>query len=73
MKVEALCISDEKGTAKRPVQEARFVAGHGIEGDAHAGETHQAETNYSVHFLVPLDVEIIKGAVDFDLSSIPKG
>jgi len=41
MKVEALCVSSEKGTAKRPVEEARFVAGHGIEGDAHAGDWHR--------------------------------
>ena len=37
-RVKALCIGPKKGEPKRPVPEARFRAGHGIEGDAHAGE-----------------------------------
>jgi molybdenum cofactor synthesis domain-containing protein len=40
-RIEAICISDQKGETKRPVQEARFRADHGIEGDAHAGTWHR--------------------------------
>jgi TatD DNase family protein len=36
-KVLAVCISPERGTAKRNVGRAEFVAGYGIQGDAHAG------------------------------------
>jgi molybdenum cofactor synthesis domain-containing protein len=40
-KVLAVCTSPEKGTAKRNVETAEFVAGHGIAGDAHAGPWHR--------------------------------
>jgi len=39
--IEAICISTEKGTVKTPVKEAEFVKGHGIKGDAHAGNWHR--------------------------------
>ncbi|MDR0387012.1 MAG: MOSC domain-containing protein [Treponema sp.] len=35
--VLAVCTSREKGTVKRNVGRAEFVAGYGINGDAHAG------------------------------------
>jgi molybdenum cofactor synthesis domain-containing protein len=40
-RITAICISKEKGEAKRPVGRAMFLAGHGIEGDAHAGSWHR--------------------------------
>jgi len=40
-RVEAICVSQEKGTAKRPVEQATFVVDYGIQGDAHAGEWHR--------------------------------
>jgi molybdenum cofactor synthesis domain-containing protein len=40
-KVLAVCTSPEKGTAKRNVGRAEFVAGRGIAGDAHAGGWHR--------------------------------
>jgi len=40
-RVEALCTSAAKGDRKRPVASAAFRAGHGIEGDAHAGPWHR--------------------------------
>ena len=40
-KVVAVCTSPEKGTAKRVVERAEFIAGHGIAGDAHAGPWHR--------------------------------
>ena len=39
--VDAICTSAEKGERKTPLPEARFVAGHGIQNDAHAGLWHR--------------------------------
>ncbi len=41
MRTESICTSETKGGPKRPVERAVFVAGHGIEGDAHAGDWHR--------------------------------
>lgn len=41
MRIEAICVSESKGEPKRAVERANFVAGHGIEGDAHAGAWHR--------------------------------
>ena len=35
--VRAVCVSDEKGTAKQDVGRAELVEQHGLKGDAHAG------------------------------------
>ncbi len=40
-KITAICISEKRGTAKHPADSAVFTAGHGIEGDAHAGNWHR--------------------------------
>ncbi|MHB8903278.1 MAG: MOSC domain-containing protein, partial [Thermoguttaceae bacterium] len=40
-RVDAICTSAQKGVRKSPVASARFLAGHGIEGDAHAGPWHR--------------------------------
>lgn len=40
-RLEAICISSEKGTVKSVVPAARLEAGHGIVGDAHAGAWHR--------------------------------
>lgn len=40
-KVVAVCVSSERGTQKQNVGSGRFVAGWGIEGDAHAGRWHR--------------------------------
>ena len=39
--VKAVCISLKRGTPKRPVGKGVFIAGYGIEGDAHAGNWHR--------------------------------
>lgn len=39
--ITAVCISERKGTAKRPVDSARLVENHGLEHDAHAGNWHR--------------------------------
>lgn len=41
MKIATISISDEKGVKKDNVRSAQLKAGHGIEGDAHAGEWHR--------------------------------
>lgn len=40
-KILAVCMSAEKGTAKRAVPSGSLRAGHGLEGDAHAGPWHR--------------------------------
>ena len=37
----AVCASAQKGTAKAEVPSALLVAGHGLQGDAHAGDWHR--------------------------------
>lgn len=39
--VLAVCVSDVRGVQKHPVPEAELRAGHGIVGDAHAGDWHR--------------------------------
>lgn len=39
--VVAVCISEEKGTAKHPVEHVELRMKHGIVGDAHAGDWHR--------------------------------
>ena len=39
--VVAVCISENKGERKRPVDEVRVRENHGIVGDAHAGDWHR--------------------------------
>ncbi|MDR1100724.1 MAG: MOSC domain-containing protein [Treponema sp.] len=39
--VRAICRSAEKGTAKYAISEGEFIPGHGLRGDAHAGNWHR--------------------------------
>ena len=39
--IRGICISTEKGTAKRPVPAAELVENWGLRGDAHAGRWHR--------------------------------
>ena len=39
--VRSVCISERKGTQKEPVSSITLIPGHGIEGDAHAGNWHR--------------------------------
>ncbi len=41
MKIVSIALSRHKGTRKEVVEEARLVEGHGLEGDAHAGDWHR--------------------------------
>ena len=40
-KIEALCISEARGTVKHAVPEVKLVKDYGIEGDSHAGHWHR--------------------------------
>jgi MOSC domain-containing protein YiiM len=40
-RVEAVCISENKGERKKPVASVAVRVNHGIVGDAHAGEWHR--------------------------------
>jgi MOSC domain-containing protein YiiM len=40
-RIKAICISERRGTQKKPLQEAIFKENFGIEGDAHAGNWHR--------------------------------
>ena len=39
--VLAVCISEVRGISKHPVECVHLIPGHGIEGDAHAGNWHR--------------------------------
>lgn len=53
--VEALCVSETRGQRKRAVSSAKVCAGHGIEGDAHAGPWHR-----QVSILSQEDIEAVR-------------
>ena len=40
-KIEAICISRQKGVVKEPIPKGNFIENYGIEGDAHAGKWHR--------------------------------
>jgi molybdenum cofactor synthesis domain-containing protein len=63
-KIEAICISTQKGEKKRPRQSARFIANHGIEGDAHAGPWHR-----QISLLASEDIDAVRRADLPDLQS----
>jgi len=58
-KVIAVCISEKKGTAKRDIGQGEFIAGHGLKGDAHAGDWHR---QVSLLSLEKIDAFRAKGA-----------
>ena len=39
--IKAVCLSEAKGTEKRPVAAVTLIANHGLLGDAHAGNWHR--------------------------------
>lgn len=61
--LQAICVSEERGVRKRPVQRARFIAGRGIEGDTHAGDWHRQVSLLSREDIdtIRLDIEIGPG------------
>ena len=59
--VVAVCVSDKKGVQKRPVSEIELRVGHGVVGDAHAGNWHR-----QVSLLAEESVDELRG-LGFDL------
>ncbi len=54
-KIESLCISENKGERKHPVESVQLRAEHGIEGDGHAGDWHR-----QVSLLSAEDIETLR-------------
>ena len=54
-KIEAVNVSEKKGVQKKPVETVECVAGHGIKGDAHAGNWHR-----QISFLAGEAVDIMR-------------
>ncbi len=81
--VEAVCISENKGERKTPVQSVELREKHGIVGDAHAGEWHRQVSllaTESIEKMRALGLDVTAG--DFaenittsgiDLVSLPVG
>lgn len=82
-RVVAVCISEKKGTVKHPVPEIDLRVGHGIEGDAHAGDWHRQVSLLAAESIEPLNrrcAHIPAGAFaenilteGIDLKSLPVG
>ncbi|MBQ9189178.1 MAG: MOSC domain-containing protein [Clostridia bacterium] len=53
-KVKAVCISERKGTVKHPVAALAVRVGHGIDGDAHAGNWHRQISLLADESVVPM-------------------
>lgn len=39
--VKAVCISEEKGTVKKPIEKGKLIENFGLESDSHAGKWHR--------------------------------
>ncbi|MDR2803585.1 MAG: MOSC domain-containing protein [Treponema sp.] len=62
-KIRAICISEKKGTQKYMVEEAEFVEGHGILGDAHAGNWHRQVSLLSFEKIEAFRVRALENAL----------
>ena len=82
-KILAICISEKKGTQKKPIESARLVEEWGIEGDDHVGKWHRQVSMLSFEKIEAFrekgaDVDfgafgenlVVEG---FDLSKVPVG
>ena len=56
MKIISIALSRKKGTRKKPVDQAKLLKNHGLEGDAHAGGWHR-----QVSFLSSESIERVRG------------
>lgn len=61
-KIAAICISEIRGIQKHEIPVAYLRAGHGIEGDAHAGSWHRQVSLLSVDSVAKLQEKL-----DFEL------
>ena len=82
-KVLAVCISEKKGTEKKNVGSAKFIADWGIENDSHAGKWHRQVSLLShekIEDFRARGAEVIDGAFGenlvvegYDFRSLPVG
>ena len=82
-RVEAVCISENKGERKKPVESVELRENHGIVGDTHAGDWHRQVSllaQESIDKMIALGLDVSAG--DFaenittsgiDLVSLPIG
>ena len=61
-KIKSVCISEKKGTQKKPVDLVLLKTNHGIVGDAHAGNWHR-----QVSLLSENSVEKVQKNIKFQL------
>ncbi|MGB2982766.1 MAG: MOSC domain-containing protein [Candidatus Bipolaricaulia bacterium] len=64
-KVVAICISEAKGTPKRPIPSGKLVREWGLEGDAHAGDWHRQVSLLaieSIEKMLALGVDVEPGS-----------
>lgn len=81
--VVAVCISENKGERKRPVEAVELRGNHGIVGDAHAGDWHRQVSllaSESIDKMRALGLDVTSGdfaenitTVGIDLVSLPVG
>ena len=81
--VKAICISEQKGTQKHGISEARFIKDFGIENDAHAGKWHRQVSLLSydkIEAFKAKGAQVIDGAFgenlivdEFDFRNLPVG
>ncbi len=57
-RIEAICLSSEKGVVKNPVDSAELIAAHGLRDDAHAGDWHR-----QVSLLATESIERVRRAI----------
>ena len=55
--VEAVCISEKKGTIKHPVPSVTLIEDHGILGDAHAGDSRIGFSHRQISLLADESVD----------------
>lgn len=83
MKIKSIAISETKGVRKKTIPNARVIAGHGIQGDAHAGDWHRQVSllaTEDIQGMRQLGVDVTFGdfaeniaTVGIDLPSLPIG
>ena len=63
MKIVSIAKSRKKGTRKQVIETARLIEGHGLEGDAHAGDWHR-----QVSFLAAESIEGVRAEKGLDVT-----
>lgn len=82
-RIVAVCVSEAKGTRKRDVGSGEFVVGHGLAGDAHAGDWHRQVSLLALESIAKMRAKgLAVGPGDFaenltteglDLTALPLG